>query len=57
VKQALLTTPKKRVAVMASYLDNTHSPPVKSLEKLNFVVSPEDKTNTQHGNAVINDEN
>ena len=35
---------------MASYLDNKHSPTVKSLEKLNFVVSPEDKTNTQHGN-------
>jgi hypothetical protein len=30
-------------------------PTVKSLEKLNFVVSPEDKTNTQLGNAVIND--
>jgi hypothetical protein len=55
VKQALLTTPKKRVAVMASYLDNKHSPTVKSLEKLNFVVSPEDKTNTQFGNAVIHD--
>jgi hypothetical protein len=40
---------------MASYLDNKHSPTVKSLEKLNFVVSPEDKTNTQLGNAVIND--
>jgi hypothetical protein len=37
---------------MASYLDNKHSPTVKSLEKLNFVVSPEDKTNTQFGNAV-----
>jgi hypothetical protein len=55
VKQALPTTPKKRVAVMASYLDNKHSPIVKSLEKLNCVVSPEDKTNTQLGNAVIND--
>ena len=32
VKQALPTTPKKRVAVMASYLDNKHSPTVKSLE-------------------------
>jgi hypothetical protein len=40
---------------MASYLDNKHSPTVKSLEKFNFVVSPEDKTNTQFGNAVIND--
>jgi hypothetical protein len=40
---------------MASYLDNKHSPTVKSLEKLNFVVSQEDKTNTQLGNAVIND--
>jgi hypothetical protein len=40
---------------MASYLDNKHSPTVKSLSKLNFVVSPEDKTNTQLGNAVIND--
>jgi hypothetical protein len=40
---------------MASYLDNKHSPTVKSLEKLNFVVSPEDKTNTQFGNAVIHD--
>jgi flagellar biosynthesis/type III secretory pathway protein FliH len=39
---------------MASYLDNKHSPSVKSLKKLNFVVSPEDKTNTQLGNAVIN---
>jgi hypothetical protein len=55
VKQALPTTPKKRAAVMVSYLDNKHSPTVKSLEKLNFVVSPEDKTNTQFGNAVIND--
>jgi hypothetical protein len=55
VKQALPTTPKKRVAVMASYLSNKHSPTVKSLEKLNCVVSPEDKTNTQLGNAVIND--
>jgi hypothetical protein len=55
VKQALPTTTKKRVAVMASYLDNKHSPTVKSLEKLNFVVSQEDKTNTQLGNAVIND--
>jgi hypothetical protein len=36
-------------------LDNKHSPTVKSLEKLNFVVSPEDKINTQLGNAVIND--
>ena len=40
---------------MASYLDNKHSPTVKSLEKLNFVVSPEDKNNTQLGNAIIND--
>jgi hypothetical protein len=40
---------------MASYLDNKHSPTVKSLNKLNCVVSPEDKTNTQLGNAVIND--
>ena len=55
MKQALPTTPKKRIAVMASYLDNKHSPTVKSLEKLNFVVNPEDKTNTQLGNAVIND--
>jgi hypothetical protein len=55
VKQALPTTPKKRVAVMASFLDNKHSPTVKSLEKFNFVASPEDKTNTQLGNAVIND--
>jgi hypothetical protein len=55
VKQALPTTHKKRVAVMASYLDNKHSPTVKSLEQLNFVVSPEDKINTQLGNAVIND--
>jgi hypothetical protein len=55
VKQALPATHKKRVAVMASYLDNKHSPTVKSLEKLNFVVSPEDKTYTQLGNAVIND--
>jgi hypothetical protein len=31
VKQALPTTHKKRVAVMASYLDNKHSPTVKSL--------------------------
>jgi hypothetical protein len=49
VKQALPTTTKKRVAVMAYYLDNKHSPTVKSLEKLNFVVSQEDKTNTQLG--------
>ena len=55
VKQALPTTTNKRVAVMASYLDNKHSPTVKSLEKFNFVVSQEDKTNTQLGNAVIND--
>ena len=55
VKQALPTTPKKRVAGMASYLNNKHSPIVKSLEKLNCVVSPEDKTNTQLGNVVIND--
>lgn len=55
VEHALPTTTKKRVAVMASYLDNKHSPTVKSLEKLNFVGSPEDKTNTQLGNAVIND--
>jgi hypothetical protein len=55
VKQALPTTPKKRVAVMASYLDNKHSPTVKYLEKLNCVVSPEDKSNTQLGNAIIND--
>jgi hypothetical protein len=55
VKQALPTTPKKRVAVMASYLSNKHSPTVKSLEKLNFVASPEDKINTQLGNAVIKD--
>ena len=40
---------------MASYLDNKHSPTVKYLEKLNFVVSPEDKNNTQLGNAIIND--
>jgi hypothetical protein len=55
VKQAFPTTPKKRVALIASYLDNKHSPTVKSLEKLNFVVSPEDKNNTQLGNAIIND--
>ena len=40
---------------MASYLDNKHSHTVQSLKKFNFVVSPEDKTNTQLGNAVIND--
>ena len=40
---------------MASYLDNKHSLTVKYLEKLNFVVSQEDKTNTQLGNVVIND--
>ena len=55
MKQVLPTTPQKRVAVMTSYLDNKHSPTVKSLEKLNSVASPDDKTNTQHGNAVIND--
>ena len=55
MKQALTTTPKKSVAAMASYLDNKHSPTVKYLEKLNFVVSPEDKYNTQLGNAIIND--
>ena len=55
VKQAFPTTPKKRVAAMASYLDNKHSPTVKSLKKFNCVVSPQDKTNTQLSNAVIND--
>ena len=40
---------------MASYLDNKHSHTVRSLKKINVVVSPEDKTNTQLGNAVIND--
>jgi hypothetical protein len=43
VKQAFPTTHKKRVAAMASYLDNKHSPTVKSLENFYFVVSSEDK--------------
>ncbi|CAC5389941.1 unnamed protein product [Mytilus coruscus] len=55
MKRALPTTPKKKVAVMATYLDNKHSPTVQSLEKLKFVVTPEEKTDIQLGNAVLND--
>ncbi|CAC5399190.1 unnamed protein product [Mytilus coruscus] len=55
MKRALPTTPKKRVAVMATYLDNKQSPTVQSLEKLKFVVTPEEKTDIQLGNAVLND--
>ncbi|CAC5377828.1 unnamed protein product [Mytilus coruscus] len=55
MKRALPTTPKKRVAVIATYLDNKHSPTIQSLEKLKFVVTAEEKTDIQLGNAVLND--
>ena len=52
-KLALPTTPKKRVAILASILENKKSPTVKSLEKLQVVVSPEERDDLQLDSAVI----
>ncbi|CAC5405675.1 unnamed protein product [Mytilus coruscus] len=55
LKQSLPLTPNRRTAVMASYLSSKKSPTVSNLEKMNVVVTPEDKNDIHLGKAVIHD--
>jgi len=55
LKKSLPGTPTRRTAVMASYLNNKKSPTVVNLEKLNVVVTPEDKNDIQLSKAVMQD--
>ena len=55
MKENLPTTPRKRAALLSSYLNSKGSPTVNIMQKMNKVPSPEDIKNVELAEAVMSD--
>lgn len=55
MKDNLPATPRKRAAVLGSYLSSTKSPTIDIMQKLNKIPSPEDTKNVEMSKAILTD--
>ena len=55
MKDNLPATPRKRAAVLSSYLSSTKSPTIDIMQKLNKISSPEDTKNVEMSKAILTD--
>ena len=53
MKDNLPATPRKRAAVLSSYLSSTKSPTIDTMQKLNKIPSPEDTKNVEIYFALV----
>lgn len=55
LKAAMPSTPRKRTALISSYLSSTKSPTVNALQKMKVVVTPDEKSEMELAKAVLTD--